>query len=61
MVPYDGTWAEGAPSKWVDAHRDDVERIYTRLWQEVSTVLGEDVANRLHIAHFARYLEDHAA
>ena len=41
---------------WIELHKNDIERIYTRLWQESCTVLGFDATQKkLSIYAFAEW------
>ena len=54
FAPYDAAWHQAVVDDvWIAAHRDDIERVYTRLWQEAQMT---SVAVSLDIAGFARYL-----
>lgn len=55
FAPYDAAWHEAvADDAWIVARRDDIERVYTRLWQEAQMTSVAVVS--LDIVVFARYL-----
>lgn len=51
--PYADDWiATMSDSTWIVTHKDDIERVYTKLWQETCSVVGYE-RNQLDIAKFA--------
>lgn len=58
MHPYDENWSEQKeyPS-WITSHVSDIERIYTRLWQEIYSVLGHEMTmDAINIHKFVIWL-----
>ena len=40
---------------WIKTHKDDIERIYTTLWQESMKVMGHEYCKKLNIRKFAEW------
>lgn len=57
LLPFPHQWAERERSRWIVDNQDDLERIYTRLWQEITSTLGKKQAMMLDIRDFSRFLE----
>lgn len=56
MLPFREDWHSRIRDSWIIDNVDDIERIYTRVWQEVCLTLGAQYASHMDIVHFARYL-----
>ena len=57
LAPFAPAWCEAAPSKWIVDHREEIERVHTRLHQETCLTLGSAAAQRLRILDTASLLE----
>ena len=57
FAPHPPDWAAALKDDArIRAHAEDLERIYTRLWQETRAVLGAAHADRLSIGAYARFM-----
>lgn len=56
LLPFDATWHFGVDDAWVQARVDDIERVFTRVHQEVWVTMGASAAADLCIRDFARWL-----
>lgn len=56
FTPFPPEWWHDAPDVWTRERHDDVERVFTRLWQETAGVFGHAAAAKLDIVDVARFL-----
>lgn len=55
FAPYPKDWTSVySPNSWFVINKDDIERVYTKLWQETCAVVGIE-KNKLCIQTFAEY------
>lgn len=55
FLPFVDEWYDG--DDWAEQHKDDVERIFSRLHHEVASTVSLGAAHRLDIRDFAQYLQ----
>ena len=54
---YHPAWCSTSDNAWVVAHRQEIERIHSRLFHEVWLVFGPSVAQHMHILDTASLLQ----
>ena len=56
LTPFETPWCADA-SDWIVAHKHDIERVFTRVYQETFSTLGGPTAQSLHILDIASLLQ----
>lgn len=58
FAPYDNNWEHGLQNhRWIVEHKDDIERMYTLFWKEMTITLMAPVPDAMTIQKFAVFVE----